>query len=74
MTQLLVDVPDPIAERLRQRAETHGLSVSQYLADLLCRELSEAWPPGFFEDVVGGWEGAPLERPPQGTYESRDRF
>ena len=74
MTQLLVDVPDPVVNQLRQRAEAQGLTISQYLVDLLCRELSEAWPSGFFEDVVGGWQGSPLERPPQGTYESRERL
>jgi hypothetical protein len=24
--------------------------------------------------VVGGWQGKPLERPPQGTYEHRERL
>jgi hypothetical protein len=27
------------------------------------------WPEGFFEEVVGGWQG-PLERPDQGRFES----
>ena len=48
MTQLVIEVSDSIADRLRQRAEGQGLSVSQYLEHLLCRELSEEWPPGFF--------------------------
>ena len=55
MTQLLIEVSDPIAEQLRRRAEAQELTVSQYLVNLLCRELSEEWPPGFFEEVVGGW-------------------
>ncbi len=29
------------------------------------------WSPGFFEDIVGGWEGDPLTRGPQGEYETR---
>lgn len=24
------------------------------------------WMPGFFEEVIGGWVGEPLERPEQG--------
>jgi len=26
---------------------------------------SLGWNPGFFENVIGSWEGEPLERPPQ---------
>ena len=74
MTQLLIEVSEPIAEQLRRRAEAQGLTVSQYLVNLLSRELSEEWPPEFFEEVVGGWQGGPLERPPQGTYEHRERL
>ena len=74
MTQLLIDVPDPLADQLRRRAEAQGVTVSEYLATLLCRELSAEWPPEFFEDVVGGWQGEPLERPPQGIYEHREHF
>jgi hypothetical protein len=29
----------------------------------------EQWPEGFFEEVVGGWQGE-LERPDQGSFES----
>jgi hypothetical protein len=30
------------------------------------------WMPGFFEEVIGGWVGEPLERPEQGEYETRE--
>jgi hypothetical protein len=30
------------------------------------------WPAGFFEEVIGGWVGEPLERPDQGEYEIRE--
>jgi hypothetical protein len=30
------------------------------------------WPEGFFEEVVGGWQGEPLTRTPQGEYEDRE--
>ncbi len=32
----------------------------------------ETWPPGFFEDVIGGWHGDPLMRAPQPEYPERD--
>jgi hypothetical protein len=32
------------------------------------------WPKRFFEEVVGGWQGDPLERPEQGHAEHRDRL
>jgi len=30
---------------------------------------NEEWPERFFEEVVGGWKGEPLERPDQGRLE-----
>jgi hypothetical protein len=32
----------------------------------------KGWMPGFFEEVIGGWVGEPLERPEQGEYETRE--
>ena len=32
------------------------------------------WIPGFFEEVIGGWVGEPLERPEQGEYEIREQL
>lgn len=32
------------------------------------------WSPAFFNEIIGGWQGAPLVREPQGTYESRSEF
>jgi plasmid stability protein len=29
------------------------------------------WSPGFFEEVIGGWQGEPLTRGEQGKYEQR---
>ena len=72
MPQLHFYVPENTAEELRKRAEAQGLSLSRYLASLVEREAPSAWPADFFDQVVGGWKGAPLERPPQGTFEERD--
>jgi hypothetical protein len=30
------------------------------------------WPPGFFEQTAGAWQGEPLTREPQGEFEERD--
>jgi hypothetical protein len=32
------------------------------------------WQPGFFEEVVGGWEGEPLVRSEQPELETRDEL
>jgi hypothetical protein len=72
MPQLHLYVPDRVAAELRTRARARGLSVSRYLAALVQRELGQGWPEGFFEEVVGGWKGPRLRRPPQGKYERRE--
>jgi hypothetical protein len=32
------------------------------------------WPPGFFEQTAGAWQGEKLSREPQGEYEIRDEM
>ena len=72
MSQLHLYVPDDLAEEVQRRAEAEGMTVSKYLASVVKRELHSGWPPGFFEEVVGGWVGEPLRRGPQGGYEDRE--
>ena len=72
MPQLHFYVPKQVALRVQQEAKSAGLSVSQYLAEVVKRELSPDWPDGFFEEVVGGWQGEPLQRAEQGGYDVRD--
>jgi len=74
MPQLHLYVPDEVAETARARAKAEGKSLSSYLADLVINEIAGEWPEGFFEDVAGGWEGDPLERPKQGRAERRERL
>ncbi len=72
MPQLHFYVPDNIAEKVKRRAQETGLSTSKYLAELVTHEVGqEVWPDGFFEEVVGGWQGE-LQRPSQGQFETRD--
>lgn len=46
------------------------LSQKQDTAQKSPEELG--WPAGFFQEVIGGWVGEPLERPDQGEYEIRE--
>lgn len=71
MPQLHLYVPDTTAQLLKKRAQESEMSLSQYLATVVAREVGDQeWPEGFFEDVLGSWEGE-LNRPPQGNYEER---
>lgn len=72
MPQLHFYVPDAVARSVRERARSLGLSLSRYLAGLVRREIGEGWPEGYFDEVVGGWQGKPLRRPRQGTHEKRE--
>ena len=74
MPQLHLYVPKQIVEEVARRASARGLSVSRYLAMLVRREVADQWPDRFFSDVVGGWQGEPLSRPPQGVLETRDEI
>jgi hypothetical protein len=70
--QLHLYVPDAVAKQLRAKASALGMSMSRYLATVVCRGTGQGWPEGFFDEVVGKWKGKPLRRPPQGTFEERD--
>jgi len=71
MPQLHFYVPQELAERIQQEAKAAQKSLSNYLAELVKHEMAPNWPEGFFDDVVGGWQGEDLQRPPQGEYEQR---
>ena len=66
MPQLHLYVPDDLAEEIRQRAESRGVSVSRLLSDLVRREVGCGWPEGFFEQAP--------QRPSQGGFEERESF
>ncbi len=72
MPQLHLYVSEDLAEKIREQAEASGSSVSGYLAKLVRREVPQGWPEGFFERVVGGWQGPGPERPVDGGFEERD--
>jgi hypothetical protein len=72
--QLHVYVPEKVASVVRERARARGMSVSGYLAELVVREVASDWPGGYFDEVVGAWEGQPLRRPAQGRFEKREKL
>ena len=59
MGQLNFYVPLNIEESIRKAAKECDQPVSAYLADLVKGHLSlkSQWPSGYFEKVIGGWEG-----------------
>lgn len=71
MPQLHLYVPEAVAAEIRRKAGERGLSVSRYLAEIVRRDAGEGWPTTFFDEVVGGWKGEPLVRPPQDPFEVR---
>lgn len=72
MPQIHFYVPRDLASKISDRATASGMSTSRYVAELVKRDLSAGWPEGYFEEVAGGWKGEDLERPGQGTLETRD--
>ena len=56
MPQLHFYVPEDIAARVQEKAKARNLSVSRYLADVIKRDVGEAWPEGYFDRVCGKWE------------------
>lgn len=74
MPQLHFYVPDKIAKRIKEKAKARNMSVSKFVAETMQRETHLGWPEGYFERVVGKWQGEPLERPKQLPLEERDPF
>lgn len=59
--------------RLPPEKQQELLDFAKYLAQRSERR-GAAWLPGFFEQVVGAWQGVPLERASQGEFERRDAW
>lgn len=74
MPQFHFYVTEQIAERIREKATASGLTLSKYISELICKEFENDWPQGYFERVLGGWHGEPLERGEQGEFEEREAF
>lgn len=71
MAQLHFYIPDSIANEIKLKAKHAHLPLSQYLAELVKREVMNQWPENYF-DRFGQWEGEPLQRSTQGAFEPRE--
>ncbi len=47
-------------------------SLRSEIATAAPHEQAQSWPPGFFEQTYGIFRDDPLQRLPQGDYETRD--
>lgn len=74
MAQLHFYVPEDVAQAIQKRAQQARLPVSRFLAELVKREVKNAWPEHYFEAVAGQWQDKPLQREPEGDFESRPEF
>jgi len=63
VTQLHFSVDRDTAERLAHEAEQRGVSLSQYIASIVRRDVPKAWPEGYLELIVGSCQGAELREP-----------
>lgn len=50
-------IPAPSSEEDRKEKPRTGELATQSEG-----QRAAAWPPGYFEEVVGGWQGDPLTR------------
>ncbi|NEP51574.1 MAG: hypothetical protein F6K65_23335 [Moorea sp. SIO3C2] len=64
---LHLDVPVGITDE-----ELEVMVVFNPLKSSLKVETPQGWMPGFFEEVIGGWAGEPLERGQQEEFETRE--
>ena len=72
MAQLNIYVPEEMANALKRRARRERRSLSALVVALLDdRASTEQWPKGFFETVLGHWQG-PLGRIERRPAEERD--
>ena len=73
MSQLHFYISDDLEKTIRRRADEARMPLSRFLAELVRRETEEheQWPAGYFDEVLGRWEGGPLEREDEGDYEQR---
>ncbi len=61
----VADLPDAWRSRLR------ALRAARVTVRIESEDTAAAWPDGFFSQVVGGWQGEPLTRAPQGVVTPR---
>ena len=72
MPQFHLYVKESLAKYIKKQADSKGMSVSKYLAEIVKKDAETGWPEDFFSEVIGGWKGEPLRRARQGEFEKRE--
>ena len=72
MTQIILDKINPIViEKLKNLAQKHQRTIEEEITTILenftdnepiTTSKNKGWQEGFFEEVIGGWQGEPLVR------------
>lgn len=62
MAQMHFYVDHETEAEIRRRAESAGMPVSRYLAELVRGAMGGGWPEGWFARTGGAWVGPPQKR------------
>lgn len=81
---IIIDNLEPeILEKLQNQAITHGRTLREEIKLILTKEANQpilktpeslGWSQGFFEEVIGGWQGEPLTRAKQEDIPMREEL
>ena len=82
MTQIILEIGQSIiVDKLRSLAQKHQRTLEAEIAAILESAVEKisvvtpknrGWSAGFFEEVIGSWEGETLVREPQPEVQERD--
>lgn len=82
MTQIVLkEIKPSLLSKLTHLATLHSRTledeITAILEDVTENEVittpeNKGWQKGFFEEVIGGWEGEPLVREAQPEYQERE--
>lgn len=76
MAQITLYLDDETAARLRELASSAGVSLSQWVSDLIRQRIDARWPDSVRE-LIGAWDDVPLAeeiRNSEGVDAERERF
>lgn len=71
MPEYQISISEAVENKLKQQAKNHGLSISQYLEQLIDRGcLKGSWPTGFGKERTG-LRGEDSQKPVEGDFDRR---